>query len=44
MKGKNTPEYLQATPEVSPLPIPSAVWLFGSALVGFIGMSRHTRV
>jgi hypothetical protein len=44
MKGKNTPEYLQATLEVSPVPIPSALWLFGSALVGFIGMSRRTRV
>lgn len=30
--------------EVSPVPLPSAVWLFGSALVGFIGMSRRTRV
>lgn len=29
---------------VSPVPLPSAVWLFGSALIGFIGMSRRTRV
>jgi len=29
---------------VSPVPVPSAVWLFGSALLGFIGMSRRTRV
>lgn len=29
---------------VSPVPVPSAVWLFGSALIGFIGMSRRTRV
>ena len=29
---------------VSPVPVPSAVWLFGSALLGFISMSRRTRV
>ena len=30
--------------DISPVPLPSAVWLFGSALLGFIGMSRRTRV
>ncbi|MCP4332673.1 MAG: hypothetical protein GY785_08460 [Gammaproteobacteria bacterium] len=30
--------------DVSPVPLPSAVWLFGSALIGFIGVSRRTRV
>jgi len=29
---------------VSPVPVPAAVWLFGTALIGFIGMSRRTRV
>jgi len=43
-KGRNTPEYLTAELTVSPVPLPSAVWLFGSALIGFIGMSRRTRV
>lgn len=45
-KGTNTPEYLKAKLEVTPavVPIPSAVWLFGSALIGFIGISRRTRV
>jgi len=43
-KGRNTPEYLTAELTVSPVPLPSAVWLFGSALLGFIGMSRRTRV
>ncbi len=43
-KGKNTPEFLKAELHVSPVPLPSAVWLFGSALLGFIGMSRRTRV
>ena len=26
------------------VPVPAAVWLFGTALIGFIGMSRRTRV
>jgi len=43
-KGWNTPEQLTAYLNVSPVPLPSAVWLFGSALIGFIGMSRRTRV
>ena len=43
-KGWNTPEQLTAHLNVSPVPLPSAVWLFGSALLGFIGMSRRTRV
>ena len=43
-RGGNTAEYLTASLTVSPVPLPSAVWLFGSALVGFIGMSRRTRV
>ena len=30
--------------DVSPVPLPAAVWLFGSALIGFIGMSRRTKV
>lgn len=29
---------------VSPVPVPAAIWLFGSALLGFIGFSRKTRV
>ena len=29
---------------VSPVPVPAAVWLFGTALIGFIGMSRRTKV
>jgi hypothetical protein len=28
----------------SPVPVPAAVWLFGTALIGFIGMSRRTKV
>ena len=28
----------------SPVPVPAAVWLFGTALVGFIGISRRRKV
>jgi hypothetical protein len=30
--------------DVSAVPLPATVWLFGSALIGFIGMSRRTKV
>jgi hypothetical protein len=43
-KGRNTPEYLTAALTVSAVPVPAAIWLFGSALIGFIGVSRRTRV
>jgi hypothetical protein len=29
---------------VSEIPVPAAVWLFGTALIGFVGMSRKTKV
>ena len=29
---------------LSGVPIPAAVWLFGTALIGFIGVSRRTKV
>ena len=28
----------------SPIPVPAAFWLFGTALIGFIGISRRTKV
>jgi hypothetical protein len=28
----------------SPIPVPAAFWLFGTALIGFIGFSRRTKV
>jgi len=43
-KGNNTAEYLASALNVSPVPLPSAVWLFGTALLGFIGISRRTKV
>ena len=30
------------TPSV--VPVPAAIWLFGTALIGFIGISRRTKV
>jgi hypothetical protein len=36
----NTSEYLKA----SVVPVPAAIWLFGTALIGFVGMSRRTKV
>ena len=30
--------------DVSPIPIPGAIWLFGTALVGFISMSNRRKV
>ena len=32
------------TAPVSAVPIPAAVWLFGTALIGFVGMSRRRKV
>ena len=29
---------------VNPVPVPAAFWLFGTALLGFVGMSRRTSV
>jgi len=29
---------------VSPIPVPAAFWLFGTALIGFVGFSRRTKV
>ena len=33
--------YGVATPVVSPVPLPAAAWLFGSALLGLIGYSKR---
>ncbi|MCP5448099.1 MAG: hypothetical protein H6964_14045 [Chromatiaceae bacterium] len=34
----------QATPNISAVPIPGAMWLMGSALIGFAGWGRRTAV
>ena len=33
-----------AGPDISPIPIPGAIWLFGTALIGFISMSSRRKV
>jgi len=30
--------------DIPQVPVPAAVWLFGTALIGFIGLSRRTKV
>ena len=44
--GTNTNNYSHWTEygAVSAVPVPAAIWLFGTALVGFIGMSRRRKV
>jgi hypothetical protein len=32
------------TANISPVPVPAAIWLFGSALIGFVGFSRRRKV
>lgn len=32
------------TDHPNPVPVPAAVWLFGTALIGFVGMSRRRKV
>lgn len=38
--GNNQDIYFSIEIDSSPVPVPSAVWLFGSGLVGFIGMRK----
>jgi hypothetical protein len=37
-------EFYVSGMEVSAVPVPAAVWLFGSALLGFVGLSRRTNI
>ena len=39
--GTNTPEYLIAT--ITPVPLPAAIWMMGSLLVGWLGFSGWRR-
>jgi hypothetical protein len=40
----NDTAYAELTVQISAVPVPAAVWLFGTALIGFVGMSRRTTV
>jgi hypothetical protein len=42
--GNQDLSHLSIYTSPSPVPVPAAVWLFGTALLGFIGMSRRTKV
>jgi hypothetical protein len=42
--SKNFEEWGAAGLGVSAVPVPASVWLFGTALLGFIGISRRTKV
>ena len=42
--GRNTPEYLTAALTLSPVPLPAASWLFGTALIAFVGFARRRSV
>jgi len=37
-------DYAFAAITVSAVPVPAAIWLFGTALIGFVGMSRRTKI
>ncbi len=40
----NSHTYIGSLSVPNPVPVPAAVWLFGTALVGFIGFSRRRKV
>ena len=33
-----------AGPDISPIPIPGAIWLFGTAIMGFVSMNSRRKV
>jgi hypothetical protein len=35
---------ISSAPPVPQVPVPAAVWLFGSALIGFVGFSRRRKI
>lgn len=41
--GDETSHHI-AGPDISPIPIPGAIWLFGTALMGFISMNSRRKV
>jgi hypothetical protein len=43
-EGQGAISHVAIYGNVSAIPVPAAVWLFGTALIGFVGMSRRTTV
>lgn len=39
--NNTTPNFVDGTVTVNPVPVPAAVWLFGSGLLGLIGVARR---
>jgi hypothetical protein len=37
-------DWIRVVTQSSVVPVPAAIWLFGTALLGFVGMSRKTKV
>jgi len=42
--GRGSISHVAIYGDVSPIPVPAAFWLFGTALIGFIGYSRRRSV
>ena len=42
--GDDFSDYALARIEFSAVPVPAAFWMFGTALIGFVAMSRRTKV
>lgn len=40
----NSNEFYKANISVKAVPVPAAVWLFGSAIAGFVGMGKRKKV
>jgi hypothetical protein len=38
------PNSISTTTQISSVPLPGAIWLFGSALLGFFGFSSRRKV
>jgi hypothetical protein len=41
--GPNTPQTWAKWTEVSPVPVPAAIWLFGTGILGLIGFSKRRK-
>jgi len=44
LAGDDYSHWTEYGPELTVVPVPAAIWLFGTALIGFVGMSRKTKL